>query len=212
MAKADTIEVIKQAIEKSPERKFLESLEISINLKDIDLSIPKNRVTEEIVLPKGRGKEVQIAIFASSELAHKAKDVADRIIQVDEMEDIAGEPKDARKLANQYTFFIAEAPLMPTIGKLLGKYLATRGKMPKPIPPSADPAPIIKNLRRSVNVRSKDKKTFHAAVGTKDMSPEDIAENVEVIMKRITGKLERGMQNIKSVYIKTTMGPSVRLS
>ena len=97
------------------------------------------------------------------------------------------------------------------IGKKLGIVLAPRGKMPKPIPPQADPGPIINNLRRSVTVRSKDKRTFHTPVGVKEMSPEDIAENIDVVMKRILSKLERGRMNIASVYVKTTMGPAVRL-
>ena len=83
--------------------------------------------------------------------------------------------------------------------------------MPKPIPPSADPAPLINNLRKTVRIRSKDRRTFHAPVGTRDMSPEDLAENIDVIMKRLVGKLVRGKMNIQSVYIKTTMGKAVRL-
>jgi len=100
---------------------------------------------------------------------------------------------------------------MPIIGKRLGIYLGTRGKMPKPIPPQADPTPIIKNLRNTVRLRSKERKTFHVPVGTKSMTVEDIADNLEVILKRLESKLERGKLNIHSIYIKTTMGPAVKI-
>jgi large subunit ribosomal protein L1 len=100
---------------------------------------------------------------------------------------------------------------MPQIGKRLGIVLAPRGKMPKPIPPGADPKPMIDNLRKSVSVRTKDRKTFQAPVGTVDMTPEEIAENVDAILKRVIGKLEKGKMNIDSAYVKTTMGPSERL-
>ena len=83
--------------------------------------------------------------------------------------------------------------------------------MPKPIPPGTEPTAIINNLRNTVRVRSKDRRTFHAPVGTKEMSAEDLAENVDVIIKRVIGKLERGKMNIASAYVKTTMGASVRL-
>jgi len=83
--------------------------------------------------------------------------------------------------------------------------------MPKPIQPGADPKPVIETLRKTVTVRSKDRKTFHAPVGTVDMPPEQIAENIDMVLKRITGKLERGSQSIGSVYVKTTMGSSEKV-
>lgn len=211
MAEKKTIRVVKEALESSKPRKFTESVDMAVNLKDIDLSIPKNRVDDEILLPKGRGKTVKIAVFGSGELAIKARKAADLVITPEEIDDLADEKKQVKKMANEHVFFIAEAPLMPTIGKKLGVVLGPRGKMPKPIPPSADPAPLINNLRKTVRIRSKDRRTFHAPVGTRDMSPEDLAENIDVIMKRLVGKLVRGKMNIQSVYIKTTMGKAVRL-
>jgi large subunit ribosomal protein L1 len=83
--------------------------------------------------------------------------------------------------------------------------------MPKPVPPNADVSGIVKNLRKTVTVRSKSNKTFHTVVGSDDMTKEHIAENVDTIMKRVEASLERGRMNLKSVYVKTTMGPSQRL-
>jgi len=211
LAEKKTIRAVKEALESSKERKFRESLDLAVNLKDIDLSIPKNRVDDEVLLPKGRGKLVKIAVFGSGELAIKAKGAADLVITPEELDDLADDKKKAKKLANEHVFFLAEAPLMPVIGKKLGVVLGPRGKMPKPIPPSADPVPLINNLRKTVRLRSKDKRTFHTPIGTKDMSIEDLAENVDEIIKRLIGKLERGRMNIASIYIKTTMGKSVRL-
>lgn len=208
---SEYIEAINEILTGSPSRKFTESIELAINLKDIDLSIPKNRIEEEVILPKGRGKDVKIAVFATSELALKAKEVADLVIRDEEIDDIADDKRAARKMANKHKFFLAEAPLMPLIGKKLGIVLGPRGKMPKPLPPGMDPSGIISSLRNTVKMRSKDKKTFHVAIGTNNMVPEDIAENLEAVLKRILSRLERGKQNIASVYIKTTMGPSKRI-
>lgn len=211
MAEKKTLKVVKEAVEASKQRNFSESVDVAVNLKDIDLSIPKNRVNDEIILPKGRGKEVKVAVFGSGELAIKARKAADLVITPEELDDLADDKKAVKKMANEHMFFIAEAPLMPIIGKKLGVVLGPRGKMPKPIPPGADPVPLINNLRNTVRLRSKDRRTFHTSVGTKDMNIEDLAENVEVVMKRLIGKLARGKMNIDSVYIKTTMGTSVRL-
>jgi len=211
VAEKKNIEFIKQALKAAKERKFTESVELAINLKDVDLSIPKNRIDEEISLPKGRGKQIKVAVFGSGELAITAKKTADQVIGPEQLNEFAGDKKSAKKLANSHDFFIAEAPMMPTIGKTLGIALGPRGKMPKPIPPSADPTAMITMLKTTVRVRSKERRTFHVHLGIRTMSPEDLADNLEAVLKRIEAKLERGRQNIASAYIKTTMGPAVRI-
>jgi large subunit ribosomal protein L1 len=212
MAEQYIVEAVNGLYAKPSERKFAESIELAVNLRDVDLTVPKNRIEEEILLPKGRGKAVKVGIFARGELAHKAQGVADVIIPAEEIDDLAGNKRKAKKLANQVTFFLAEAPLMPSIGKSLGVVLGPRGKMPRPVPPAADPGPIVKNLRNTVKIRTKDRPSFHVYVGTKSMKPEDVAENLEVVIKRIVARLEKGQQNIRSAFIKTTMGKSVRIS
>jgi large subunit ribosomal protein L1 len=127
------------------------------------------------------------------------------------MGDLSKDKKKFKKIADQHDFFIAEAPLMPTIGKTLGTVLGPRGKMPKPVPPNADISTLVKNLHSTVKVRSKSSKTFHTIAGNADMPKEQIADNVDDILKRVEGTLERGRMNIRSVYIKTTMGPSERV-
>ena len=205
------VDIIKKLQAESKQRKFLESVELAINLKDIDLTNPKNRIQEEIMLPNGRGKTIKVGLFGGSEMAVKAKGAADVIIQPEEIETLASDKSKAKKFARQGDFFLAEAPLMPTIGKRLGVVLGPRGKMPKPIPPGSDPKPQIEKLRSSVVVRTRDRKTFHLPIGTKDMTAEKLAENIDAVMKRLISKLERGKMNIQSAYVKTTMGPSFKV-
>lgn len=206
------LEQVKKLLESAPKRKFLESVELAINLKNVDLKNQKNKIDEDIILPKGRGKPIKIGVFGSGEFALKAKNApADRVITPEEIETIAGNKRMAKKIATEITYFIAEAPLMITIGKRLGPVLAPRGKMPRPLPPSADPTPVIQNLRKSVKIKAKDKPTFHVVVGSRDMSAEDITENIDAVLNRVISKLEKGRANIDSVYVKTTMGPAYRI-
>ncbi|MGA1793206.1 MAG: 50S ribosomal protein L1 [Thermoplasmatota archaeon] len=211
MAEDHIMKAVTEALKKSPERKFNETVELAINLKDVDLANPKNRITEEVILPKGRGKEVKIGLFGTPEMIGKAEGVADLIIGAEEIPKMAEEKSAAKKKVNEVDFFVAEAPLMAVVGKNLGVILGPRGKMPRPIPPGADPTPIINNLRRTVKVRSKDRRTFHVPVGMKDQDPKDIVANIEAVLSRIKSKLERGYMNVHSVYVKTTMGPAVRI-
>jgi large subunit ribosomal protein L1 len=171
----------------------------------------KNRIDEEILLPHGRGDQSKIVLFASGELAQKAKKHVDLLIKPEEIEEFSKDKKNFKKIVEDHDFFIAEAPLMPTIGKTLGVVLGPRGKMPKPVPPQADITGIVKNLRKTIKVRSKSSKTFHTIAGKEEMSTEHLAENIDTIIKRVESKLERGRMNVGSIYVKTTMGPSVRI-
>ena len=211
MAEKSTVMAVQKALESAKKRNFVETVELAVNLKDVDLSVPKNRITEDVILPNGRGKAVRVCVIGGGELALKAKDVADLVITPEELQTIADDKKQAKKIANSTNYFIAEAPLMAVVGKRLGTVLGPRGKMPKPIPPGADPTGMIESLRKTVSVRTKDRITFHAPVGTADMPVEQIAENIDALLKRIELKLEKGRMNIASSYIKTTMGPSERL-
>ena len=202
---------VQKALEGAKKRNFVETVELAVNLKDVDLSVPKNRITEDVILPNGRGKAVRVCVIGGGELALKAKDVADLVITPEELQTIADDKKQAKKIANSTNYFIAEAPLMAVVGKRLGTVLGPRGKMPKPIPPGADPTGMIESLRKTVSVRTKDRITFHAPVGTVEMPAEQIAENIDALLKRIELKLEKGRMNIDSSYVKTTMGPSERL-
>jgi large subunit ribosomal protein L1 len=202
---------VKTAIESAPKRKFRESVDITVNLKNIDLSQPKNRIDETILLPHQLGG-TKIAVLGKGDITSKAKDArVDLIIPAEEIERLGGAPREARKIAAEYRFFIAETTVMSQVGRFLGPRLGPRGRMPTPVPPGTDIKPMVDRLRQSVKIRTKDRTTFHARVGSTEMDPNLIAENIDAVMKRVESVLEQGALNIRSVYVKTTMGPAVRL-
>jgi large subunit ribosomal protein L1 len=206
------LEAVKAAIEKAPERKFSESVDITINLKNIDMAQPKNRIDETILLPNGTGRKVGIAVLGKGDITTQAREAGvDLIIGPEEIERLGGAPREARHMAEQYRFFLAETSVMPQVGRFLGPRLGPRGRMPMPIPGGTDIRPIVERLRNSVKVRTKDKKTFHVKVGSTGMPPEQIAENIDAVLKKIEGALDQGPMNIRSVFVKTTMGPAERL-
>ena len=127
---------IKQAIEDAPERKFVQSVDIAFTIKDVDLKNPTNRIKEEIRLPSGRGREVKVAMFAAGEAATRARDAGIHVITPPEIEELGGNKGRAKKIANQFDFFLSEVPHMGLIGRYLGTVLGPRGKMPRPVPPT----------------------------------------------------------------------------
>ena len=212
MSAQDIADAVSRAIEEAPSRNFRETVDLAINLRDLDLNDPSNRVDESIVLPRGTGRDTQIVVFAEGETALRAEDVADQVLGGDDLSDLADDQDAARDLANETDFFIAETGMMQTIGRDLGTVLGPRGKMPTPLQPDDDVVETVNRMKNSIQLRSRDRRTFHARVGAADMGAEDIADNIGVIRRRLEANLEKGPQNIDSLYVKTTMGPAVEVA
>jgi len=205
-------QAIKEAIERAKPRKFVETVDMAVNLRNVDMRRPENRIDVIVTLPHGLGKPRTVGVFAKGDTALKAKEAgADVVLTPEDIDELAKNKREAKKLARRIDFFIAEAPLMPEIGRKLGPILGPRGKMPQPIPPLADPKPMIEKLRKSVKIRTRDKPIFHAPIGKRDMDVEKLAENALEILKVVENKYENPAQVIKSIYVKTTMGPAVRV-
>lgn len=205
-------EAIKKARESSHKRNFLESVDIIVNIQDMDLTDPKNRFDLEVRLPHPTSKQTAICVIAEGDLAVRAQRAGvDLIIGREDLERLASNPKTIKNIAETHDFFVAAAPLMPLVGRFLGRVLGPRGKMPKPIPPNADIEPIIARLRQSTRLRLRKNPTIHVQVGTVDMKDDELDANIDAVFTNLLERFERGDQNIRSVYIKTTMGKPVKI-
>ena len=211
MADQEIEEAVSRALEESPPRNFRETVDIAVNLRDLDLDDPSNRVDESVVLPEGTGQETSIVVFAEGETAVRAGEAADEVLDADDLADLGDDDGEAKDLADDTDFFLAEEGMMQDIGRYLGTVLGPRGKMPDPIAPDDDVVEMIERLKNSVQLRSGDRRTFHTRVGAEDMSADEIADNIDVIIRRLEADLEKGPLNIGDIYVKTTMGPAVEV-
>lgn len=204
---------VKEAKEKSAKRNFVQSVELILNLQDVDIKSPEGRIQENVELPYPPPEKInKICVIAIGELALKAKRAnADLVMDRVELEGLAGKKKELRKIAEEYDFFLAEAPLMPLLGKILGATLGPRGKMPIPVPPTAYIESLMNKYRRTVVVRMRNQPVIQCSVGTENMREEELTENIQTVLRTVEGKLKRGMKNIKSLCIKTTMGALVKI-
>ncbi len=197
---------------KSEKRKFNQAVELAVKLRELDLKRPESRINESIELPTAASKSVKVAVIAGGDLAVRARNAgADAVIGRDELDRMGREKKEARKLAQNYDFFVAEAPLMPQVGKSLGQMLGPRGKMPTPVPPTAPIDDVIKRQRKNVRLKMKDQPVIQVKVGTEDMPDDVLVQNIQTVISRLESKLEKGSKNISGVAVKTTMGPLVKV-
>jgi large subunit ribosomal protein L1 len=211
MADQEIEEAVSRALEEAPERNFRETVDLAVNLRDLDLNDPSNRVDESVVLPEGTGQETSIVVFAEGETAVRAEEVAEKVLDADDLADLGDDDNEAKDLAGETDFFLAEESMMQDIGRYLGTVLGPRGKMPDPISPDDDVVELVERLKNSVQIRSGERRTFHTRVGAEDMSAEDIADNIDVIIRRLEAGLEKGPLNLDTIYVKTTMGPAVEV-
>ena len=144
----EVLEAVKEAKEQSKPRNFTQSVDMIINVRDLDVKKPENRFNEEVTLPNGRGKDVKIGVIADGELIVQAKDAGVAlVINKDDLEALGKDRKQAKSAANSVDFFIAQADMMPLVGRFLGPILGPRNKMPKPVPASIKLDPLLERLQ-----------------------------------------------------------------
>jgi len=213
LAKDDISRALGELRNSITKKKFAQSIDLVVRLREVDLKKPENRINETIALPNPPDKPLKICVIASGDLGTRAKSAgADTLIGRSELDDLAKDKKAARKLAQENDFFIAEAPLMPLVGRALGSFLGPRGKMPTPVPPNAAIEQVVTNHRKMVRVRMREQPVLQCRVGTETMADEKLAENIQAVVSRIEQKLERGFKNISEILVKGTMSKPVKIS
>ncbi|MEM0042064.1 MAG: 50S ribosomal protein L1 [Candidatus Korarchaeum sp.] len=215
LVESDSLRKLREILEKSPKRRFNEAVDLVVVLRGIDLKKdPSAKISEVVELPhQPRNRKVKVAVIGKGEFLTKAREAgADRVLEPEELEAIAANKRALKKLANEYDFFIAQADVLPRIVRFIGPVLGPRNKMPVSLPAaSVSQLPdLIERLRRSVRIRTKDQPIVHAKVGSRDMEPEDLLDNIRAVLSAIERKYE-DPRKIAKVYVKTTMGPAEEL-
>jgi large subunit ribosomal protein L1 len=216
MEKKKIIEVLKKVRQDSKKRNFVQSIDLIINLKDINLKNPDEHVDIFTTLAHPKEKKIKVCGLVAAELKQESENVCDLTIMSDDFQRYAGNKKELKKLANDYDFFIAQANIMANIAKVFGKVLGSRGKMPNPkagcvVPPKTNLRPLYEKLQATVRLLAKTSPVVHVCVGKEDMTDEDIAENILNLYNLLIHSLHKEENNIASILIKTTMGKPMRL-
>ncbi len=208
MDKKKLVDAISRALEEKGKKKFKQSVELIINMRGIDFAKSENRLNLDIVLPKGKGgKELKSAVFAEGSTADDAKRAgADLIITPDQIPSYA-EAAKLKDLSDNY-FLLAQPNLMGQVAKSLGQALGKKGKLPRPM--VGNIKELISRSKNSVRITSKGKylPVAQALIGTEAMSLDELTENAETVYDAVKNKVNEG--NIKSVYVKLTMGKPAR--
>lgn len=200
----EAIEVLK----KLPKRKFNEAVDLAVNL-GVDPRKSDQAVRGSIVLPKGTGKTIRIAVFTSSANAEKAKQAGADLVG---LEDLAEQVKGGKI---DFDVLLATPDAMKVVGQL-GQILGPRGLMPNPKDGTVtmDIANAVKNAKiGQVRYRTDKAGVIHCTIGKVDFNSADLTENLDAVMgalKKAKPSTSKGIY-IKKITLSTTMGPGLSL-
>jgi large subunit ribosomal protein L1 len=213
MDKKLVLDVLKKVKESSNKRNFKQSIDFIVSFKDLDLKKADNQLDLFVVLHHSKGKKIKVCALVGPELLEQAKQACDLAISVDDFQKY--DKKKAKGLSKEYDFFIAQANIMPKIASSFGKFLGPKGKMPNPkadciVASGANLKALYEKLQKTVYVNVKKDPLFQCIVGLEDGNEEEIADNVTDIYNSILAHLPSEKYNINNMYLKLTMGPSVK--
>jgi len=209
------LDALKTLRAESKERKFKQTVELIVNLKDLNLKNPDEQVEFFVNMPEPFGSK-KVCAIVGGELEAEAKKVCDFTITNSELAKYQKDKKAAKKLAQQYDFFVAQANIMGLVAGAFGRVLGPRGKMPNPkagcvVPPKASLQPLYDRLQSTVKVSAKKFPVIQLVAGKVDMDDEAIAKNVLYFYTQIEHHLPKEKHNIRGVLLKLSMSKPIKL-
>jgi large subunit ribosomal protein L1 len=188
--------------------KFDESIDIAVNL-GVDAKKSDQLVRGSVVLPKGTGKTVRVAVFAQADKAEEAKAAGADIVG---FEDLAEEVKAG---SIDFDVVIATPDAMRVVGQL-GQVLGPRGLMPNPKVGTVTPnvSEAVKNAKGGqVQFRTDKAGIIHCTIGRASFAEDDLVENFKALIDALNKNKPSASKGVylKRVAVSSTMGPGVRL-
>jgi len=129
----------------------------------------------------------------------------------DDLKKLNKDKKKVKKLAKSYDAFMASDSLIKQIPRLLGPGLSKAGKFPILVTHNDDLQSKVNDLKATIKFQMKKVLCLSVAVGNVTMTDEQLVQNVHLAMNFLVSLLKKHWQNVRSLHIKSTMGPVQRL-
>ncbi len=201
-------EAIDQVFKKMPAAKFPESVDLAVNL-GVDPRKSNEAVRGSIVLPKGTGRKIRVAVFTSAAQQEVAKKAGADLVG---LEDLAEQVK-AGKI--EFDMVLASPDAMRIVGQL-GQILGPRGLMPNPKDGTvtADIGNAVKNAKMGqVRYRTDKSGVVHCTIGKVEFSSADLVENLTAVLQALKKAKPNTAKGVyfKKITLSTTMGIGISL-
>merc|ERR1712158_178119 len=132
-------------------------------------------------------------------------------MSADDLKKLNKDKKKVKALAKKYDAFLASDTLIKQIPRLLGPGLNKAGKFPSLVTHSDDLNAKVLDLKSTIKFQVKKVLCLNVAVGNVGMSEDELVFNIHLSINFLVSLLKKHWQNVRSLYIKSTMGPAIRL-
>jgi large subunit ribosomal protein L10Ae len=203
--------ILKHAKEEK-KRNFLETIELQIALKNYDPNKDK-RFSGTVRLPVAPKQKFKVAVIGDAKDIDKAKDAGIPTMSQDDLKKLKKDKKLVKKLAASYNAFLASSTIIRMIPRLLGPGLNKAGKFPSILGANDNVMEKVEQQKASIKFQLKSKKTLCMGVPVANvaMSEQEIVTNITLAVNFMVSLLSKNWQQVKRLYIKSTMGPSHRI-
>ncbi|KAJ3354498.1 hypothetical protein HDU83_005200 [Entophlyctis luteolus] len=201
--------VITYSTEEKP-RKFTETIELQIGLKNYDPQRDK-RFSGTVRLPNIPRPQMKICILADARDADHAKEISLDSMSVEDLKKLNKNKKAIKKLAKKYDQFLASEALIKQIPRLLGPGLSKAGKFPTPVTQQDNLGEKVSEIKATIKFQLKKVLCLGVAVGHVKMTEDELVANIMMSINFLVSLLKKNWQNVKSLFIKSSMGKPVRL-
>jgi large subunit ribosomal protein L10Ae len=193
-------------------RKFTESVELQIGLKDYDPQKDK-RFAGSVRLPHIPRPGLKICLIGDAKHLDivKAQNIQVDAVDFDFLKTFNKDKKLVKKWAKQYTMLLASDSLVKKIPTVLGPILNRIGMFPQVVTHNEDLRTKVDDSRASIKFQLKKVTCLAVAIGNEKMTEEELRQNISMGVNFLASLLKKGWHNLKSVHIKTTMGKPFKL-
>ncbi|XP_023343101.1 60S ribosomal protein L10a [Eurytemora carolleeae] len=198
------------AAAKAKQRKFTESVELQVGLKNYDPQKDK-RFSGTVKLRHIPRSKFTVCVLGDQQHCDEAKEQGLPCMSADDLKKLNKDKKKVKKLAKGYDAFLASDTLIKQIPRLLGPGLNKAGKFPTLITHNDDLSAKVNDLKATIKFQMKKVLCLSVAVGNVTMTEDELVQNVHLAMNFLVSLLKKHWQNVRSLHIKSTMGPVQRL-
>lgn len=209
-SKGETVTSAKGEELKGKVRKFTETIELQITLKNYDPSRDK-RFSGTFKLPVIPRPNSSVCVLGNQKHCEKADQLGIDKMTVDDLKKFNKNKKLIKKFAKKYDNFLASNSLIKQIPRILGPGLTKAGKFPAVLDETDDLKEKIDATKATIKFQMKKVMCISLAVANITMTPAEIALNVQLAVNFLVSLLKKNWQNIKVLYIKSTMGPPFQI-
>eukprot|EP00656_Telonema_subtile_P051622 TRINITY_DN699_c0_g2_i1.p2 TRINITY_DN699_c0_g2~~TRINITY_DN699_c0_g2_i1.p2 ORF type:complete len:217 (+),score=72.94 TRINITY_DN699_c0_g2_i1:182-832(+) len=192
---------------KDKKRKFLETIELQAVLKNYDTNKDK-RFAGSIKLPSVPRPNMSVCVLGDAYHVGEAEKNMVPFMDVEGLKSLNKDKKKVKKLANKYDAFLASQTVMKQIPRLLGPTMHKLGKFPGLLERSDSITDKIDDIRRTVKFQLKKVLTMGVAVANVECTEQQVYANVQIAINFLVSLLKKNWQNVKTLYVKSTMGAS----